>query len=266
MPRTSPEPDPPGRLWKVGELAARTGLTVRTLHHYDAVGLLRPSGRTGSHHGSGHRQYTAADVARLQQIVSLRRLGFGLEQVRDHLARTDYDPRQVVRRHIAQVREQARELGRLESRLSALAVALDRAEAVSPDDFLTLIEEMIMFEKHYTPDQLGQLQARAEQVGEERIRQVQAEWPELMAEVRAAMDAGTDPADPAVQNLARRWFGLVGEFTGGDPGIGRSLNNLYQTEDRVHGMDVAGMRPMMEYVGRAAAAAGITMPGSEPAA
>ena len=66
---------------KVGELARRTGLTVRTLHHYDAIGLLRPSGRTDSAHGSGHRLYTAADVARLQQILSLKHLGFGLEQI-----------------------------------------------------------------------------------------------------------------------------------------------------------------------------------------
>ena len=66
----------PERLWKVGELAARTGLTVRTLHHYDAIGLLCPSGRTGSAHGSGHRLYTGADVERLHQILCLKQLGF----------------------------------------------------------------------------------------------------------------------------------------------------------------------------------------------
>src|SRR6188474_2407863 len=111
----------PERLWKVGELAARTGLTVRTLHHYDAIGLLSPSGRTGSAHGSGHRLYTAADVARLQQILSLRALGFGLEQIGECLSRGDYDPREVVRRHRDQVRGQAAETARLADRLTALA-------------------------------------------------------------------------------------------------------------------------------------------------
>ena len=53
---------------KVGELARRTGLTVRTLHHYDEIGLLRPS----LHTDSGHRLYTGRDVARLQQVLSLR--------------------------------------------------------------------------------------------------------------------------------------------------------------------------------------------------
>src|SRR5438874_7491933 len=97
----------PGQLWKVGELAARTGLTVRTLHHYDAIGLLSPSGRTDSAHGSGHRLYTAADVARLQQVLSLKQLGFGLDQVREYLARPDYDPRRVVRLHLERIRGQA---------------------------------------------------------------------------------------------------------------------------------------------------------------
>src|SRR4051794_36397656 len=116
MPRIPADPSDPGRSWRVGELAERTGLTVRTLHHYDAIGLLSPSGRTSSAHGSGHRLYTAADVARLQQIVSLKHLGFALEQIRDYLAGADYDPRRVVRLHLERVRGQAAELKRLEDR------------------------------------------------------------------------------------------------------------------------------------------------------
>src|SRR5438270_8837089 len=87
---------------KVGELARRTGLTVRTLHHYDEIGLLKPS----RHTGSGHRLYTAGDVARLQQVVSLRQLGLSLEQVRDCLDRQGLSPLEVIRRHVARLREQ----------------------------------------------------------------------------------------------------------------------------------------------------------------
>jgi len=68
---------------KVGELARRTGLTVRALHHYDEIGLLRPSLRTEA----GHRLYSEGDVARLQRVLSLRQLGFSLEEVRDCLDR-----------------------------------------------------------------------------------------------------------------------------------------------------------------------------------
>lgn len=254
MPKTD------ARVWKVGELAARTGLTVRTLHHYDAIGLLSPSGRTGSAHGSGHRLYTAADLARLQQIQSLKQLGFGLEEVREYLSRADYDPRRVVRLHLARVRGQADELRKLADRLAALADALDKAEAVSADDFLNTVREITMVGQYYTPEQLEQIAARKEQVGQERIEEVQNEWPRLFAAVQAEMDAGTPPADPKAQGLARRWFALVSEFTGGDPGLFKSLRTMYQTEDTVAGMDVKGMRPMFEYVEQARVAAGIELP------
>ncbi|MDB5309479.1 MAG: nolA [Gemmataceae bacterium] len=257
MPQTNP-----GQLWKVGELAGRTGLTVRTLHHYDAIGLLSPSGRTGSAHGSGHRLYTAADVARLQQVLSLKALGFSLEQVSEYLSRGDYDPRQVVRLHLERVRAQAAELREITARLTALADALDRQEVVSADEFLNTIEGMTMLDKYYTPEQLEQIKARGEQVGEERIREVEAEWPRLMAAVQAEMDAGTDPADPKVQAFAHKWVSLVNEFTGGDPGITASLRKMYETEDRIHTMDVKAMRPMFEYMNKAFAAAGIKLPGA----
>jgi DNA-binding transcriptional MerR regulator len=251
----------PQRTWKVGELAARTGLTVRTLHHYDAIGLLTPSGRTDSAHRSGHRLYTAADLARLHQILCLRQLGFGLEQIREYLGRDDYDPRQVVRAHLDDVRRRAAELAALGDRLQALSEHLARADAASPETFLDTIEAMTMVEKYYTPEQLKQLEERRQQVGEERIREVQEAWPKLMAEVRAAMDAGVPPEDPKAQELARRWLALVSEFTGGDPGIFKSLNTMYRSEDTVRGVDVQAMRPMMEYIGKAGAAAGIKHPG-----
>jgi hypothetical protein len=111
--------------------------------------------------------------------------------------------------------------------------------------------EMInMFEKYYTPDQLRELEERARRVGPERIKEVEAEWPRLMEEVRLEMDRGTDAADPRVQALARRWQGLIDEFTGGNPGIAASLQKMYQSESTVAGMDVAGMREMGAYIQR----------------
>src|SRR5262249_46295045 len=160
------------------------------------------------------RLYTTVDVARLQQIVSLKQLGFALEQIRDYLARDDYDPRRVVRMHLERVRGQAAELKRLEDRLAALAGALGKAEVVSADEFLTTIEEMTMIEKYCTPEQLESLRRRREEAGEageEMIRQGPQRWAEWQADVRAAMDAGVEPTDPRAQELARRWFALVSE-------------------------------------------------------
>jgi MerR family transcriptional regulator, thiopeptide resistance regulator len=235
------------RTWKVGELAKQTGLTVRTLHHYDEIGLLSPSHRTAA----GHRLYVEDDVARLQQVASLRNLGFPLEEIRDVLNEKRMSPLQVVQLHADRLREQVRSQQRLVERLDALAQGLRTAETVSADQLIQTIEEITMFEKYYTQEQMDYLAQRREQVGEARIKEVEAEWPRLMGEVRAEMERGTDPCDPRVQEMARRWKGLVEEFTGGNEGIRQSLGNLYQNESTVHGMDVAGMRPLMEYVGRA---------------
>lgn len=250
--------------WKVGELASRTGLTVRTLHHYDAIGLLCPSGRTESSHNSGHRLYAAADVTRLHQILCLRQLGFGLEQIKEYMTRDDYDPRAVVRLHLADVRRKAAELHELGDRLQSLTEILDRADTASPEAFLDTIEAMTMIEKYYTPEQLKQLEDRRKAGGEEMeeaIRKGPQQWADLQAEVKSAMDAGVPPTDPKAQALAKRWFDLVSAFTGGDPGIFNALKKLYQNEDNVAGMDVKAMRPMQEYIEKARVAAGIKVPG-----
>ena len=107
-------------LLKVGELARRTGLTVRTLHHYDNVGLLSPSCRTES----GHRLYTSDDIARLQQVMSLRQFGLSLDEVRDCLGRPDFSPQRVIELHLERLRQQIAHQQQLCGRLEALAARL----------------------------------------------------------------------------------------------------------------------------------------------
>jgi DNA-binding transcriptional MerR regulator len=234
---------------KVGEVAKRTGLSVRTLHYYDEIGLLSPS----HHTESGHRMYGAAALARLQQIVSLRELGFSLDEVRDVLARPDYSPLRVVERHIARLGEQIEAQQKLRSHLEAIARALATAEELSAEELIETIKETKMISKYYTPEQWEELKERREAVGEERIREVEAEWPRLMAEVRAEMEKGTDPSDPHVRELARRWMGLVEEFTGGNPEIAKSVRNVWEQEESIHGMETAPVREMMAYIQKALA-------------
>jgi DNA-binding transcriptional MerR regulator len=225
-------------------------LTVRTLHHYDEIGLLSPSHRTGA----GHRLYTADDLGRLLQILSLRQLGLSLEDIRESLARPESSLQQVVELHIAQLRERIDLQQRLCRRLETVAERLRTAEGVSVNEFIQTLEAMTMFEKHFTPDQLQEIQARGRQIGQERIREVEAEWPRLITEVRAAMESGTDPASTEVQQLAQRWMGLVREFTGGNPGIQQGLNKMYSEEPEAR--ERTGIDPaLMEYVGKAIAAA-----------
>ena len=239
----------------MGELAERTGVSVRGLHHYEEIGLLVPSGRTAA----GHRLYADGDVLRLQQIASLRSLGFSLGEIRECLDTPGFTPARVIELHIARLREridlEQQLCDRLEAVAARLAATEDSAGDVSAGEFVETVMEVTKMseriEKYYTPEQREQLERRRQEVGEERIREVEAEWPELMEQVRAEMEAGTDPADERVQRLARRWMWLVEEFTGGDLGIARSAGNMWQQEENIHGIDTGAMREMMAYISRA---------------
>jgi DNA-binding transcriptional MerR regulator len=237
--------------WRVGELARRTGLSVRALHYYDEIGLLSPSRRTDG----GHRLYAAGDVVRLQQIKSLQHLGFTLREVRDCLDRPDFPLGRVIQLHLSQLKEKIELQERLCDLLERVAVRLRSEEEVSSGEFVDTVMEVIdmseRLERYYTREQLEYLEERRREVGEERIRQAEAEWAELIERVRAEMEAGTDPSNERVQALARRSIELVNEFTGGDPGIERSVSKMWQEEENIHGIDAREMRAMMAYLSRA---------------
>jgi pimeloyl-ACP methyl ester carboxylesterase/DNA-binding transcriptional MerR regulator len=215
---------------KVGELAQRTGLTVRTLHHYDAIGLLKPS----LHTEAGYRLYTAGDIARLQRVLSLRQLGFSLDEVRGCLDRHGFSPLEVVELHLVRLREQIESHRRLCDRLESLAAHLRAAGEVSTDEFLCTIEEMTMLEtmqeKYFTPEQMQAIKEAREQAGPENLNRMQEDWAELVSLIRTEMEQGTDPANPKVQALARRWQELLTRTTGGDPGIKQAMKRHWEEQ------------------------------------
>src|SRR5688572_18321935 len=92
------------RALRVGEVAEATGLTVRTLHHYDEIGLLVPSGRSEA----GYRLYGDGDLRRLYRILALRGTGLPLDEIADVLAREGEDPRPALRRHLERLDDQLR--------------------------------------------------------------------------------------------------------------------------------------------------------------
>jgi DNA-binding transcriptional MerR regulator len=243
---------------KVGELARRTGLTVRTLHHYDAIGLLKPS----LHTEAGYRLYTASDITRLQQVLSLRQLGFSLDEVRGCLDRPDFSPLEVLDLQIARLRGQIEVQRQLCERLETLAVHVRAAGEVSADEFLRTIEEMTMLEtmqeKYFTPEQLKLMREAREKAGTDYLERKQEEWAELIALIRAEMDKGTDPAAAQVQALLRRWQDLMHQSTGGDPGIKQAMKRLWEEQGDSLAAQFGSKydsRPIWGYIERAAAAA-----------
>jgi MerR family transcriptional regulator, thiopeptide resistance regulator len=211
---------------KVGALARRTGLSVRTLHHYDEIGLLRPSQRTPS----GHRLYAHADVSRLQQIQSLRMTGIPLDEIRQLLDQPDLTAQRVIQLHLDRIQLKITLQQRLADRLRRLAHHLDTAKTISTEDLYRIIEDMQIMEKYFTTEQLTELEQRRQSVSQERMDQVGAEWAEIIPAVRAHMAKGTPTDDPALLALAERWRGLVHEFTGGNRDIAQNVRTMYQHE------------------------------------
>lgn len=238
---------------KVGEVAARTGVSVRTLHHYEEIGLLRPSGRSAA----GHRLYQPDDVEQLLRIRALRQLGVGLDEIGRCLQRPEGETAAVLRRRLETITAEIEVAQRLRQRLEGLLTALDHRAGtdveVDVDTLLETLEAMTMFEKYFTQEQLDQLAQRREAMGPEAMAEVQQEWPRLIAAVRAELDAGREPTDPSVVPLARRWKELLEQFSGGDPSLLQTTGQMYQQEPGM--MAKMGLDPQIfAFMGKAMAA------------
>jgi DNA-binding transcriptional MerR regulator len=212
--------------WKVGELARATGLTVRTLHHYDEIGLLVPGERTYG----GHRVYTVGDLRRLYRILALRELGLSLDEIADWLEHEHGDPRDVVRRHLAQLDERIGRYVQLRERLATLLAALNQHQEPSAAEFLDAIEAMTVIEKFYSAEQLDRLARRREQFGEAAVREMEREWPRLYERAQVFLEEGRDPADPQVQALITRMDELVALFHGGEEDILAALQRMWDEQ------------------------------------
>lgn len=234
--------------WKVGKLAAETGLTVRALHHYDDLGLVRPSARTPA----GYRLYVEPDVERLYRVLALRQLGLPLAAIGRVLdGQTSIE--ELLEGHRAYLDRQLVAMRTLRAQLATVAAARRSGEAGSITDFLELIRKVITVDdtikQYFSEEQLAQLAERRATLGESAIAEVEAAWPTLIARVQAAVDAGVDPASTQAQELAAEWMGLLEQFHGGDEGLRGSLyrmqaDNAQQIQEQYGGPSPA----LMEFI------------------
>ena len=207
-------------LLKVGELAKKSGLTVRTLHHYDAIGLLMPSARADN----GYRLYNRDDVARLHRIQALRGFGLSLADIGAYLAQPDTPLADLIARQIAMLDHQIDTAARLRGRLQDLHGMLMEGREPELADWLNTLEMMTMFDRYFSQEELKRMPMY-------RNTQTQSpEWTELVAEVRALMDAGVPPADARPRALADRWMTLLARDTNDDPRLLAKLNRMHDNE------------------------------------
>jgi len=239
----------PADTWRIGELAAMARVSVRTLRHYEALGLLEPSARTES----GYRLYDRAGFERLYRILALRSLDLPLEEI-GRLLRDDVGLADVLARQLQAIERRMAADAELHARLLRLLQAGRQDGEPTVAELTDTMEAMAMSDRYYTQDQQQALAQRRDALGPEGIRAAERAWADLIAEAEAERAAGTDPAAPRMQEIARRWRALIERFTGGDPAIRESLGRMYREEGVERASRGAVSSDLGAYVGRALSA------------
>jgi DNA-binding transcriptional MerR regulator len=215
----------------IKEFALLTGTTVRTLHHYDQIGLLRPSGRRPN----GYRVYTQADLLRLEQIIALRFLGMSLREIKRILENPALTVEKSLKVQSGIIAEEAR---RLEGAGRALRQVFGQLEKGKKTDFnkvITIIKEIQMSEekkkswaeKFYAPEEMKEFEEIGKGYTPQQMEDYQKKWAALIEEVKRNLD--TDPAGPLGQELAGRWQALFNEAYGGHPNLKKRIGEAYRS-------------------------------------
>jgi MerR family transcriptional regulator, thiopeptide resistance regulator len=217
-------------VYRIREFATLAGVTVRALHHYDRLGLLKPSGRSRS----GYRLYRDRDLVRLEQIVVLKFLGLPLKQIA-RLLKRESSLADALRRQQVVLAGKRRQL---DLAIHAIRRAERSVESGGDPDwelFKTIVREIEMqnstdwSKKYYSEDAKAKIEERKALWNPELQAQVTEQWTALIADVTAAL--AEDPAGPNAQALAARWRTLVEGFTGGDPEVQQGLNKMWADKD-----------------------------------
>ncbi|MFD3327056.1 MerR family transcriptional regulator [Streptomyces sp. NPDC058701] len=198
--------------YSVGQVAGFAGVTVRTLHHYDEIGLLSPSGR--SH--AGHRRYDDADLDRLQRVLFYRELGFPLDEVAVLLDDPESDPREHLRRQHALLSDRI-------ARLQQMAAAVENAmEAQKMGINLTPEEKFEVF-GDFDPDDhaeeverrwggtdaYAESQRRSAGYTKDDWQRIQDQADDLNRRLVALMDSGASAESEQAMDLAEEHRGWI---------------------------------------------------------
>ena len=226
-------------MWlKVGELAQRSGLTVRALHHYDQIGLLTPSVRTDA----GYRLYDRNDVARLHAIQSLHALGVPLKQIGGMLAGDGSDLPDIVARQMRSLDRQIEQATALRQRLALLGDMLAAGHQPEVEDWLGTLGLMHTYTQYFSTAEIRRIVSHWPQVS--------ARWIALANQLQQAMERGTPPDDPQVQTLAQQWMGLMHQWFDGNFDLMRRWGAVYATEPTARGRRGPGPQ-LVRYVEQA---------------
>jgi MerR family transcriptional regulator, thiopeptide resistance regulator len=214
------------RGYRVREFADLAGVTVRALHHYDRLAVLRPKRSE-----SGYRLYSPRDLERLEQIVALKFLGLPLKEIKTLLDREARRLPEVLRSQRLALEEKRHSLEQAIRAIRDAEIAIAGGKTAEVQVLAKIIEVIEMQEnteftnKYYSPDAQAKLAEKRKEWKPEMQAEVTKAWTELFRDVEASLDE--DPKSEKAQALLGRWRKLVEGFTGGDPQITEGLGKVW---------------------------------------
>jgi DNA-binding transcriptional MerR regulator len=213
----------------IKEFADLTNVTVRALHYYDQLGLLKPSYQKAN----GYRVYTEADLLKLQQIVTLKFMGFSLDQIRSLLNSKGYRAVKALRVQAGAVKDEIARLREASRALDQVLFLLETKGRIHQKKLIKILEVIQMgedvkktwHEKFFTEAELKEFQDVGKKYTPEMVKAYQDRWAALIAEVKQNLKA--DPASPVAQSLAKRWKELLDEAYGDHPQLKARIGEAY---------------------------------------
>lgn len=219
--------------YTVGRVAALAGVSVRTLHHYDAIGLLSPSGRSEA----GYRLYTHADLERLQQVLFFRELGFALEDIGRVMKDPSYDLGSALLTQRRMLEERALRTKAMIESVDAALEALAKGETMKPENMFgsfdpTRYQEEAMERWSHT-EAYRESAKRTRRYREEDWQTIQQELHQVLQELAERLARGQAPTDPAVMDLAERHRTHIDRwFYPCSPSMHQGLGEMYVADPR----------------------------------
>lgn len=226
------------KLYKIKEVSNLAGVTVRTLHHYDAINLLKPCCISDS----GYRFYGNEELEKLQQILFFRELDFSLNKIKDILNSPDFDKAHCLGIHRQLLIEKRQRLDNIIASLDKTLISLEggtemsKKEMFKPFDMKDIEEHKAKYAKE-TEDRYGnsnaykESQKKTSKYGKADWENIMGEAGEIYSNLAKLMDR--DPSDKEVQILVEQWRNhITKNFYNCTPEIFRGLALMYTADER----------------------------------
>lgn len=217
----------------IAEVARLTGLTSRALRFYEARGLVTPL-----RSASGRRHYGPAELERLHQIVTMKRAGLTLAQIKAMTANRPLDLREIVAAQIEILADREREIAAGRTLLQSILSRIDRSEPIDVATFCSLIRHgettmteakwKVLHQRYMSDEQLDAFEEAQRKLPADFDNEAHnAKWKDLSDRIKAALPM--DPASPQAQAFLDEWHAMIQPFLAvASPEMLEGVKNLHE--------------------------------------